>query len=153
MDFEHNIRSGFDSNVNVKMDQNPEELLNVYETVISSNPDSYQEFIREVQYEMQKVSGLSNSCTVECDVDAMALVELSRQHLGDEGLEPEDTYEFKVRDRVREILRRNDYDERKAAEVGLEIDRRFDVEGKILSGQKVKADEKVLVPGEGAVLI
>lgn len=147
MGFENGVRTGFGTNANIALEDDPESLIDLYDEVVQENHRSYSEFIQEVQDRSQESTELDNNCSIENDVYGQAFVKLSRMYLG-EDMELEDTYEQKVDSTISNILSEPEFNGKRAAEVGLEIDRRYKVKGDAYS-----ESENLTEKEDGAVII
>ena len=144
---EEGFKSGFDRNANIAMEENLQSILELYEDKVSNNPENYSDFIQDVQEGFQHQTGIENNCSIENDVYAQTFVKMARDYL-DEQMDLDPTYESKVRSVRDELLSDSQTNEKKAAEIGLEIDRRYNVEGEAYS-----ADEGYEEKEDGAVII
>jgi len=147
MGFEDGVRKGFGTNTNIALEEDPQSLIDLYSEAVQENYESYSDFIREVENKSQEVTGLENNCSIENDVYGQAFVKLSRMYLG-EDMDIEDTYKAKVNSTVSNILSDPEFDSKRAAEVGFEIDRRYNIEGEAyLDGDELTENE------DGAIIL
>ncbi|MFB6180492.1 MAG: hypothetical protein ABEJ93_01315 [Candidatus Nanohalobium sp.] len=151
---ENEVKGERSLNANRVADRDPETVLDSYEEAVYTNPDSFEDYIFESQDYLQQNTGVNSTCTIESEVDTLAFVQLSRLYLDEGSMDLDKQTEEKVASRVHEILSRDDFDAKRAAEVGFEIDRRYSVEDKTYTESWTpEADEEMIKAGEDAAII
>ncbi len=139
--------SYMDNNANVVVGSHPNALLDVVEEELEQQPDSYEELGQRVGRRLQDdigefVDGYDSGtataeysdCNVDVDAALKAIVAFERAFLG-ETLDLGEERGEEV-DKIRSLtgaFRTRGIDERRAAEIGWEIDR-YDVENSYITG-------------------
>lgn len=114
------LGSMLERNSNQVADNNPDKVLDIYEEEINEEI-SFPEYITNVEKGYQDLTDKKNNCSIENEVYALAMVQLSRDRKEEE-MDLEPTYERKV-ESISEMLENNDkWNQNRAVEIGCEID-------------------------------